>query len=621
MPWVTINGEQKKVACGPCIRGHRSTSCNHKDRLLLEVRKPGRPLSSCPHLGGNCSCERLVINYTIPRSSECACPGNGEDPAPVAEVVSSTIGPLPGASSRVQKPKRKSVSASRNPAALEKAIKAAEEAEQKITTEPPKSCCSQKQPPATTGSSATSPVPTTEGSSPSSHDDGPTPSDSTAGACCKPNTEVEARPLNIQLETRKQNTGYASSAQVQGWKHMTIDGASEPKTIIEEPTKIKSSCCGGGNPAKNEALAGQPDHRSALSTPNGFHSHPQKQAPNGVHSRIQLAQQSFGQSQPYPVYGGQHQFNNPVQGHSFSNAPSNGINYATNGAPSGQYASYYPFALGSQPPNGFQNNLPDFMHNCTCGDACACLGCAVHPRNETTLRHLQDVANFMIQDPFYAGPSSPPYNNDRIQYQPAYQLPGSTSANAERTWAASKVGQPYQQQPTFKHPGATYPQDVNGSSFWHRSNGSSAGSVHATPSSELQQFSFQEPRNGAQRENQNFQASQFSYQQASSYESSSIHNAQFATPEPAPSTTAAETPTLSPSSFFWQQVELPGCDDESGACRCGDGCQCVGCLTHGGHDGVQLPQPNGDLSSGFSPPVEQVRMNSIDIALDTKPGG
>ncbi|KAK7606444.1 hypothetical protein JOL62DRAFT_337121 [Phyllosticta paracitricarpa] len=52
---------------GPCIRGHRSTSCNHKDRLLLEVRKPGRPLSSCPHLGGNCSCERLVINYTIPR--------------------------------------------------------------------------------------------------------------------------------------------------------------------------------------------------------------------------------------------------------------------------------------------------------------------------------------------------------------------------------------------------------------------------------------------------------------------------------------------------------------------------------------------------------------------------
>lgn len=53
---------------GPCIRGHRSTKCQHTDRVLLEVRKPGRPLTSCPHIAKACSCERLIINYTVPNS-------------------------------------------------------------------------------------------------------------------------------------------------------------------------------------------------------------------------------------------------------------------------------------------------------------------------------------------------------------------------------------------------------------------------------------------------------------------------------------------------------------------------------------------------------------------------
>jgi hypothetical protein len=49
-------------------------------------------------------------------------------------------------------------------------------------------------------------------------------------------------------------------------------------------------------------------------------------------------------------------------------------------------------------------------------------------------------------------------------------------------------------------------------------------------------------------------------------------------------------PTLSPSTFFWQEMELPAgsCNDATGTCQCGDGCACVGCLTHGGHNGVPL---------------------------------
>ncbi|CDO54186.1 similar to Saccharomyces cerevisiae YMR021C MAC1 Copper-sensing transcription factor involved in regulation of genes required for high affinity copper transport [Geotrichum candidum] len=38
--------EGEKYACLPCIRGHRSSTCNHCDRPLLQVRKRGRPLAS-----------------------------------------------------------------------------------------------------------------------------------------------------------------------------------------------------------------------------------------------------------------------------------------------------------------------------------------------------------------------------------------------------------------------------------------------------------------------------------------------------------------------------------------------------------------------------------------------
>lgn len=102
---------------GPCIRGHRSSKCDHRDRVLVEVRKPGRPLSSCPHPSGSCSCERVVINYTIPKTSECACPSDVPQPTPFATN-----------SGRVQKSRNRK-SSTFNSATLEKAIKACQDGE------------------------------------------------------------------------------------------------------------------------------------------------------------------------------------------------------------------------------------------------------------------------------------------------------------------------------------------------------------------------------------------------------------------------------------------------------------------------------------------------------------
>ncbi|PVZ99353.1 hypothetical protein BB558_002472 [Smittium angustum] len=41
--------DNKKYACASCIRGHRTKSCNHTSRELIEIKKKGRPVSQCPH--------------------------------------------------------------------------------------------------------------------------------------------------------------------------------------------------------------------------------------------------------------------------------------------------------------------------------------------------------------------------------------------------------------------------------------------------------------------------------------------------------------------------------------------------------------------------------------------
>jgi hypothetical protein len=76
---------------GGCIRGHRSTRCAHADgRILLPVRKPGRPLSACPHIpgpGGKCRCGTIIA--AIPRNQKCPC-GTNSGTAPVVTINHST---------------------------------------------------------------------------------------------------------------------------------------------------------------------------------------------------------------------------------------------------------------------------------------------------------------------------------------------------------------------------------------------------------------------------------------------------------------------------------------------------------------------------------------------------
>lgn len=55
----------------PCIRGHRSSRCEHFDRFMVRVARPGRPLSTCPHPKNQCNCgKEKVMMIRIPKGKE-----------------------------------------------------------------------------------------------------------------------------------------------------------------------------------------------------------------------------------------------------------------------------------------------------------------------------------------------------------------------------------------------------------------------------------------------------------------------------------------------------------------------------------------------------------------------
>ncbi|KAJ5054024.1 uncharacterized protein L3040_000310 [Drepanopeziza brunnea f. sp. 'multigermtubi'] len=94
-----ING--RKYSCEPCIRGHRATSCAHTDRILVAVRKPGRPLESCGHNLNTCQCGKVAevfgVENAVSNPPSLDQFGSGQKPnhivttppAPTLRIVSS----------------------------------------------------------------------------------------------------------------------------------------------------------------------------------------------------------------------------------------------------------------------------------------------------------------------------------------------------------------------------------------------------------------------------------------------------------------------------------------------------------------------------------------------------
>jgi len=78
--------DNKKFACASCIKGHRSSACNHADRPLFEVKKKGRPVSQCT------KCRELRQSKKL--HSKCTCDHKGDD-APLMQPLSTSPGSKP----------------------------------------------------------------------------------------------------------------------------------------------------------------------------------------------------------------------------------------------------------------------------------------------------------------------------------------------------------------------------------------------------------------------------------------------------------------------------------------------------------------------------------------------
>ncbi|KAI0396549.1 hypothetical protein F5Y17DRAFT_89580 [Xylariaceae sp. FL0594] len=398
---MQIDPQGNKVACGPCIRGHRSSLCKHDDRQLLRVNKPGRPLSTCPHpKGSGCNCNTRVT-IAIPRNRKCACgPGSGANTTAVTTTASGDATaqvPRKSGASRVQKnsisipPSRKQ---SFDLAGLDRMNP------DNINIIP----------------SHTLPVRKNENTGP-----GDVASPPSLGSDCQPNNPqhcglavFDASPTPTQpgnpaalipdgtfLSAQRllSNPSPSGSPMQSSSGRSSIDAfqtfddtpASSVSSVKDEIPAGAGSCCAKkratGRPSTQDqtsevgstqssvnlmgygafAAAQDPNMPAAFFPPAGF-------APMMSYApTAQSLRQSTGYTYPYP-YGS---YQAPLQYYQWEQMVAN---------PEGNVTPLTSYT-GSQPPTtqSTEAQADAYMtHQCSCGPGCQCVGCTVHPFNSAT---------------------------------------------------------------------------------------------------------------------------------------------------------------------------------------------------------------------------------------------
>ncbi|CAG9943757.1 unnamed protein product [Clonostachys rosea f. rosea IK726] len=528
-----INGQ--KMACEPCIRGHRSTKCTHaNERLMVPVRKPGRPLSSCPHPPSKpCSCGQVTA--AIPRKQKCNCGPS----TPATQIAGATNGDsttedsdtkspsptgskAPSTSFRVQKTRRGSTrKQSIDPTSVERT----DQSQLNIIPAPNGLNGA--------GAGAISP---TETASPMS-------APSQYGPAGMPSIDHQINPQQYMIPMFQQpipNQMFFPPAPNGGIPQATTNGAA-----------ASGGCCGGGVDAKREEsdadlLDSQhiSRHNSVSNVSDGQSNSGVKtksccsskaenfepEAPTATTSNMQAHAGPMMMPQfptpmatppnmyPYfahpgiftypPQYG---TFMQPLQPDQWKQMMA-AFNYGQIAAQQHAFELMNagmgngPVVTPTAPPTHgqvFEAKAGGTSHHCSCGQECQCVGCATHPYNEATKDYVRS-AMLDQQD-------APVENGDLTN--------GHTSEQ--------------------------------GASATHTPPGGSAISMA------------QLPPDG------NITAPQ--------------------TPSDAPSGLSEEQ-TLSASDFFF--VTYPfgePCDGESASCPCGDDCQCIGCVIH------NIPDPSQSI--------------------------
>ncbi|KGO72641.1 hypothetical protein PITC_056270 [Penicillium italicum] len=182
-----------------------------------------------------------------------------------------------------------------------------------------------------------------------------------------------------------------------------------------------------------------------------------------------------------------------------------------------------PYTLNNLEPS---YNAPlggDPCHDCSCGEDCQCLGCAAHPFNTTTRKHVQEMGAMITSN-------GDDKNSEVINPYQSSPYQGGTP---------STTPFPYfmQSSPSMDHGFQSMPFDS-----------------YSDPNSTLPS-GYSSPLSANHHLNQQL-----------------MHPSEYYT---------LEYPVGLPSA----------CSDMTGSCQCGSDCNCVGCLTHSGHNGLPLDVP------------------------------
>lgn len=326
-----------------------------------------------------------------------------------------------------------------------------------------------------------------------------------------------------------------------------------PPTSVPAAAPVKS-CCSG----KSQPNNGNNTHNAVHNIGQQFQFQIQPQFRTPQHQNFQAHPPPFG-------------FGAPIYNHAAA-AYQQSMAMPMNGAMHGSLSHH---ANGHQIP---QHN-PE--HNCHCGEGCTCFGCAAHPNNATMMEYVRLMAEFQYTGAF-GGQQAPLYDMPTYPHHPGFGAEANSTSNF--TFLPQSHASPNQAHMPFQ---ANLDATVMAGTPLSLSSPWRQPSI-STPT--IEQPPFLDSSTPTPTE------SQLKLEMAPP---PTIPAAATPVANSPSGSNEEETPTLSPSSFFWNEMVLPGCNDATGTCQCGDGCECVGCLTHGGHNGIALAAPSMSEHEAF----------------------
>ncbi|OJJ49934.1 hypothetical protein ASPZODRAFT_89582 [Penicilliopsis zonata CBS 506.65] len=369
---MPLDEEGAKWSCEPCIRGHRSSKCQHFDRMMMKVPKAGRPLAKCPHPKGNCSCQKLyAFMVRIPKGSTCLCRPVYQVPSGMSESgfstpsASAAPGSSPAPSGRIQKPSRRQSNLHVAPENIERALNSLPKVDRHLIK-----------------NESLSHIPANNHSSPKEYSDTSSP---------------RSPPAVFNLQRSLPPVEEKVSA---------AGGCCSNKPQPPKLSPKSGSCCGQSKakPGIKPSESTIPAHSKPNSTIDVARA-----PPSSTHATDYSLWQGIGSAGQGPHNLSYAQQVNPFQSPVYMNE------YGLSPAPAsflGPLSSEFRQAGGnhnhgyidSVQPGHYQgtDNQPildaDTIHDCSCGDDCQCLGCASHPFNHTTRQHVQEMGFIVTLD-------------------------------------------------------------------------------------------------------------------------------------------------------------------------------------------------------------------------------